>query len=340
MFTKSSKVKCPYCLRSEVKSDYRFICDECGAVYPSYLTKHICSKNGCTGRLMLECPNCKERIPDSYFDYSKYMNVCIVGNCNSGKSNYIPIMIEELRRTLGSSLFISEMNSFTKEYYRYYRNLLYVHNCVQPASARGTMNTLLFGITDNGNESNDSHYPTYCLTLKDTAGEDWVGHESIGLIRKTLADCDYILYFIDSDRLVNSTTNGYILLDEISDLADNIREGSSYSYSQKIDKSIVFVISKFDKLIDSISYRPNDYSNDFVYDLSDVNALNDKIESLIISTGNEKMLQIIKSQFSDYVFMGVSSFGCNPDANDQISEIKPFRVLDPILWIFNKEQIL
>ena len=60
-----------------------------------------------------------------------------------------------------------------------------------------------------------------------------------------------------------------------------------------------------------------------------------EIRNWLEQIGESAFIDALDSHFKEYYFFGVSSYGAPPkNAHTLPDEIKPHRVLDPILWLF------
>ena len=65
-----------------------------------------------------------------------------------------------------------------------------------------------------------------------------------------------------------------------------------------------------------------------------------EMESLLEVWGAGELLRHVKSQFEDWCFFGLSALGNSPGEQGEIPRISPHRVLDPLLWLLWRNQIL
>lgn len=136
-------------------------------------------------------------------------------------------------------------------------------------------------------------------------------------------------------------------------------------------KPFAFVFSKFDAVINNAGvlefnasafvngqdYINSNYIKDGKVNLNEINKVSYTIEQAMDDgdtwdVGNfllfaqnwcsKKNLQLpaYKRDSNDpdnnYKFFGVSAFGCMPDDSDMLEAVKPYRVMDPLIWILHK----
>ncbi|MDE6097853.1 MAG: hypothetical protein K2G24_03100 [Muribaculaceae bacterium] len=142
-------------------------------------------------------------------------------------------------------------------------------------------------------------------------------------------------------------------------------EGDEKLYS----KPFAFVFSKFDAIIDNksdLSFNADEFTrgntlNDSSYlksgevDLDKINAISEVIEQTMEEEWDEGDFRHFAHKWASkknrelppdkrnpndpdnsYKFFGVSSLGGMPDDNMTLDEVKPYRVVDPLVWILYK----
>lgn len=153
-------------------------------------------------------------------------------------------------------------------------------------------------------------------------------------------------------------------LEVIRDALANFEDKSIY------DKPFAFVFSKFDSVIDNTDElefnadefvkggKPIDstYIKTGQFDLKKVNDISKVIEKSLhhqwddenfrkfihnwATTKNKQILDMDERTLDDpennYKLFGVSAFGCMPDDSNHMEEVKPYRVMDPLIWVLYK----
>ncbi len=72
------------------------------------------------------------------------------------------------------------------------------------------------------------------------------------------------------------------------------------------------------------------------YDASEADAISDEMESLLASWQEGGLVHDVRSWFRDVSFFGVTSLGCQANADKTIPRLSPRRVEDPFLWLVHK----
>ena len=111
---------CPYCIRSYNLKNVLYLCPDCGeTANPDRLEKEPikCKKSGCHGlATQRKCPFCSGDIPKMALE-TKNLPFSIVGVSNSGKTNFITVMLQELSRgTSGIRLALGAQNKDTENH--------------------------------------------------------------------------------------------------------------------------------------------------------------------------------------------------------------------------------
>lgn len=65
-----------------------------------------------------------------------------------------------------------------------------------------------------------------------------------------------------------------------------------------------------------------------------------EIRAWLEKSDNRDLVDAVDATFANAHFFGVSSFGAAPDNGRLPDEIKPHRVLDPILWLLHQSGYL
>ena len=115
--------------------------------------------------------------------------------------------------------------------------------------------------------------------------------------------------------------------------------------SQKIDVPIAVCLTKLDTLyphLDPASFiaGPSRSLRRPMLNAADIANCSLEVMALLEQWGAGELVQHVKRQFSDYCFFGLSSLGSQPGSQNDVSRISPHRVLDPLLWLLWRHQVL
>lgn len=311
------------------------------------------------------CPHCHTEIVPGMLDIPGEI-IAIIGASNSGKSNYIGILINELKKLLAKhyDASLSEIDKDTESLYlsRYYK-ILYskpgqvISRTKGKAVDHDLRKPLLYKYAPN-----NSRLSQMCqIAFFDTAGEDMDDPKFIRLYIRYIHYASAIIFVLDPlhfiqvqeelrddyrgfltdlsedlspfytvNRIINQFRAGYA---DISNPVPGIPEG------QKIDVPVAFTFSKID-LIENLIEQNSPILYDSIhhgrFNLTDFEAVDAEMRHNI-TKWDVPLMQLITQNFSNYAFFAVSSFGQPPDPKLDVHHgISPRRVCDPVLWILSE----
>ncbi len=362
------KFLCPRCFEEQKLDTISYICTnikgcQCAIdrtpQHPSNAKKPICEK--CKQPMITKiCPKCGGELPLNTGSGKSYP-ISIIGAKETGKSNYVAVLVNELKNEIGRSFNCALMPCNDRTINRYnadfYDPLYRHHECVRGSDA-GDVDPLMFSLIFQKRKglfkaaSNDS----ISLTFFDTAGENLNSVASMQTFNRYLYHSSGIILLLDPLQLpaVRNELQGKIRLPEenadINTILDRtveiIRKGTGLiNIGKKIDIPIAIAFTKIDAvegLLDPSSCLKNDSSHvrKGVFDRVDFQNANDEMQSLVESWLGNELSQKLSMHFENFAFFGLSALGSNPDEKNKISKLRPFRVADPFLWILSQENII
>lgn len=361
-----SDILCPYCLQRLKSKDLKMICQLCGAeVVPSKketLLKKLpkCKEPGCNGFASdRQCGFCKAQLPSDILDYEKYMRFSLLGTTGSGKTNFLTTMLHELRHTPGSPWVISAMDAQTAAIFQ--ENDQAVYTMRQPVSSTASgiaPPPQLWRIKDK-NRMTDKIIPSYSMTIFDGAGEDC---EHINpVISRYIEGSKVLVILIDplalpgvaktiETNILNwSTTvvhDANVSTNMVDGLANYVRQSCNIAPGKLIDRDVAVVFTKIDAVKDSfgaaVVMQPSPHMARKGFVKADSDAVDAEIRDWLECRGETAFLNAIETNFrrERIRFFGVSSFGQPPTGNFQLGKVMPHRVLDPLVWMLSKENII
>jgi len=295
------------------------------------------------------CPECHNTLP-SEFDNLKKVTLGLIGAKETGKSNYIGVLIERLSNEV-STRFGGSLNALDDQTSTRYRDDFQKYIFKDRVCIPGTVSSrALFkgryplNYSFNLRRGRFSLGPkAVSLSLFDTAGEDLDDEETISTHVRYVTNADGLIFFLDplqlkgvrgsvpaSVPLPKTATNPKEIIDRSIRRLRNI-------YSQgKIPVPVAVVFSKIDAVRmlvepDSPLHRASDH--DGQYDEPDGEVLHESIRSYLARWGGVEIDNTMATHFARFRYFGVSSFGY-PPANLQLTKgVSPFRVEDPFLWL-------
>ena len=345
-----------------------FVCEKCGKKMIKRLGRYgyfiACSgfpecKNT-KGISFGVCPKCGGELPLNIGTAKSYP-IAIIGAKETGKSNYVAVLINQLKNEIGRSFNCALMACGDKTLNRYrteFYDPLYRHRTCVRGSDAGDVDPLIYSLIfqRKGGLFKKAVNDAVSLTFFDTAGENLNSLASMQTFNRYLYHSSGIILLLDPLQLptVRDELQGKIRLPEentdvntiLNRTIEIIRTGSGLTdLSKKIDIPIAIAFTKIDavdELLDPASCLKNDSSHirKGVFDKIDFQDANNEMQSLVESWLGMELYQTVSTQFSNFAFFGLSALGSNPDMDNKIPKFRPFRVADPFLWILSQEQII
>lgn len=365
----STKFTCPFCIREYGKSEVLYVCPDCGkSSQPGRFEKEPigCKTPRCNGLATLrKCPYCGQIIPQTALETPNFP-FSIVGVSNSGKTNYITVMLHELEKASGLRLVLGHQTKETLDRQNENFHRIYEEHTRPESTQAGEITPQIWYIK-NLIKKRGSKVPTYTFTIFDGAGED---HENnldpsstvcryINASKAIILAIDPLVLpkirnsgVVDQDVLMNSL-GGYRgeaknAKDVINSVATYIKTARGIRATKMLDIPVAVVLTKFDTLINHKAFGPQTLIRnrsltirDGKVDMSEIKQVDQEIRNWLYQIGEGAFIDTLDSHFKEYYFFGVSSYGSPPkDAYTLSSEIRPHRVLDPILWLFKREKFI
>jgi hypothetical protein len=362
-----AKFTCPYCIRSYPLKTALYVCPDCGepAVPDRFEKEPIkCKKYGCGGlATQRKCPLCGETLPRIALQ-TPNLPFSIIGVSNSGKTNYITVMLHEMGRAPGLRLALGHQNTATLDHQNENYKRIYEDH-VPPESTAGGETMPQIWYIKNLLKKRGNNVPTYTFTIFDGAGED---HEHS--LDPSSAVCRYIkaskAIIITLDPLILETIRkGGIVnendmrnslagsesvhknaVDIVNSLADYIKTARGIDTRKLLKIPVAVVLTKFDTVKNSFSENdvirsPSMNVRDGKISMGEIQQVDEEIRSWLEKIGERSFIDALESHFKEFHFFGVSSYGEPPKNVTKLSEkINPTRVLDPILWLFKKAKFV
>ncbi|MBQ7545190.1 MAG: hypothetical protein IJT02_09650 [Synergistaceae bacterium] len=355
---------CPYCMQKYNRSEIRHICPDCGTeAHPGrFTTKSVkCANPNCGGTATLRvCPveSCKAVLPPEVLD-TKNLPFSIVGMISSGKTNYITVMLEELSRFHGIPLSLAAADQRTLQIHEKNRNTVYKGYPVE-GNAGGSIITQIWMIK-NLSQRRGSTVPAYTFTIFDGAGENYEQNLSpsspvcrniraskaiiltldpliLPKVREIVSDEARIASLGGTDSEAKNPVN------IVNDMARYLRSAYDISTDKLLNVPVAVVLTKFDIVLNhpsfangatvkSTSLLTDSYGH---VNEGEFAAVDREIRDWLMLIGERAFITALEANFKDMRFFGVSSFGSAPDARNYIADIRPHRVLDPVMWLFKR----
>lgn len=318
-------------------------CDNCG--YPS--------RN-------FVCPHCNNSLPQKMIEKGSEI-ISVIGGPESGKSNYIVALIQQLRK-FGYKLQLNDItpesvgrneDEYTTKLFEKARESIFKRHepvaktAVTPRSIPWIVNI----------ESTTTKKAVY-LVFYDTAGESFKNPEEIKRNAKYLDKSKAVIVVLDTlslpyiqrilDRKKISNLNNATPFSETMDALKNFARNNEHLYK----RPFAFVMSKFDSVIENqedldFDITPFKHNSSFIQtgklSLKDIDEASNTIKSYMEDHWDNGQLgsDIVNKWGDNARFFGVSALGTMTNENMKIDipdnqEVKPFRVMDPLIWVLHK----
>jgi GTPase SAR1 family protein len=302
-------------------------------------------------------PDCGYPLPYN-IERARKLTIAIVGDVSSGKSVYISVLL----RLLEEGRFLASWqrgrmscltNASRERYEKEYVSRLFKDHVVPPGSRRAeetTHHPLIYELFLQ--EGPDEAVKNFNLILYDTSGEDYVIPSRQVQYAPYLLNADAIIFLIDPvsipgirENLLedpgmryghgDSTSPPFESFNKIMQPIERTIVGRSAS-----KKPLVLALSKADVLKKLRAVRDQyrflvkapDYRHGL--NLADIEQVDHEVRNLLLEHGETSLIQAVaRSSFRHVRFMAFSAIGYTPDANGRVPAIKPWRCLDPLLWV-------
>lgn len=278
-------------------------------------------------------------------------SIALIGAKQSGKSNYIAVLVNEIKKKMSRSMDCSLIfcNQQTNDAYlsTYYKPLYENATTVKGTDANDDAPPLIYSIDFyKANKIRNS----ITMSLYDTAGENLDNENSMLCNNQYISNASGIIILLDPLQLptIRKALAGKVELpDQNSDTTDILRRVINLIQDQKkikgnIDIPVALAFTKIDVLAkydalpdDNCLRRESGHIANGGFVKSDFEETQKAITDLLSNFMEDEVEQLLK-HFTRYSFFGVSSLGENPTGGVKLSgEPNPIRVLDPLLWLLS-----
>ncbi|HRC84778.1 MAG TPA: GTPase domain-containing protein [Thermoanaerobaculia bacterium] len=301
------------------------------------------------------CPHCHMEQPHTIGRYRSLI-FALIGAKEAGKSHYLAVLIEQIRKHVGPSLglLLEPMNDATIRRYRHdFYDRLYQHGAVieatQSALANGRVQMPLvysLTLTRQTAAGKPRIWGVVTLVFFDTAGEDLDDEDVMATVNKYIYRADGIVLLLDPLQLkrVRARLNGALSLPEVNTESETIlvrttkliRLGRGQALTTCIRAPLAVAFSKFDaveSLLDPQLQLHSNSNHREGFDVDDFEAVNAEMQALLEQWDSGVIPQEASTHYRKFGFFGVSALGCQPLSNGHVPRILPRRVEDPFLWL-------
>jgi hypothetical protein len=360
---------CPFCIRQYNKNKVLYVCPDCGtSSTPKAFEKEPikCQNEKCGGLAThRKCPSCDSTIPKMTLE-TPNLPFSIVGVSNSGKTNYITVMLHELSKSSGIKLALGAQNKDTLDHQNKNYKIIYEEH-TRPESTQAGVSMPQIWYIRNLQKKQGNTVPTYTFTIFDGAGEDHENNlDSSSPVCRYINASKAIILTIDPLVLSKIRLGGVVdpevmrnslagsegetknAEDVINSVAAYIKAARGIKSSLLLNIPVAVVLTKFDTILGHRSFSSQalikgkslNVHNGQV-DTTEIIQVDAEIRNWLMEIGENQFINALESHFKEFYFFGVSSYGSPPkDAYKLIDNIQPHRVLDPILWLFKRAKFI
>lgn len=375
------KIRCPYCRKKFHPSDAtigslvnnnavlyappkrrslgyyvsRFHTEELsGAKYTTEIARRI-------------CPSCNRLLPEREID--KTLNIAIVGDISSGKTHYIAMLIDQLKRGVlmkagnGSARLISLSAETDRKYHDdYYVPILQDKNARLPGTKRGTflpsgapinIDPLVYQLTMRDNQTGFTTDAN--LMFYDISGEEIADSTLIVQFGEHILRADAIIYLADPITMEKvrrqlpahlqpdpASISGRSPHEVLANVMFRFEQYQKIQPGASIEVPTAITLSKSDLLKYTIPvYQHRNYLifQNKVYDgkahPQEFARIHQEVGGCLEMYGEQALLQV-SSRFTNVNFFAVSATGGPPDGRGKYIHLESLRCLDPLVWILWK----
>ena len=294
------------------------------------------------------CKVIDKEIPNDFLD-GENLSIALLGARASGKSNYIGVLVNEIRKkmTLAFNCTLSlSASEESKEFYdEHYYNPLYRSGEVVEATSQDDVPPLIFPLRFL--DKNNRIKQVAALSFYDTAGENLDSTDNMLISNRYIPNADGIILLLDPLQVpsIRSKLQGKINLPSentdvttiLSRIIQNIRDVKNVKGIIKTPIALAFTkidaLEEFDILReDSCLRSESEHLKRGVFVQTDFESVNIEMQDLLENWLDGEILQQLKN-FKNYALFGLTSLGGVPNGSKLSKSINPRRVLDPLLWV-------
>lgn len=375
------KIRCPYCRKESHPCDMPItsLTQDTMLLYrpprrgtPRYLYSRFWAaelegKKYTTVLARRVCPRCNKLLPEREVDET--LNIAIVGDTSSGKTHYIAVLIDQLKRGVimqagnGSTRLISLNPGTDRKYHDvYYTPILQEKNARPGGTLPGKFgpsgeplqsDPLVYQLTISDSRTGSAR--AFNLLFYDISGEEIADPTLIVQFGEHILRADAIIYLADPVTMerVRRHLPRHLQPDPASISARSAHEvlaNIMYRYEQyqrirpgeNISIPTAITLSKSDLLRYTIPV--SDQRNYLIFQriMYDGKAhpkefarMHEEVEACLRAYDEQTILKI-SGRFSSVNFFAASATGGPPDSNGKYIRIEPLHCLDPFLWILWK----
>lgn len=395
----ANKYICPYCYQENKMSEVDFRCTnkQCGEEKDELLTQYRggsqniitqrafrapksflgkmptyaeCTQCKVTTGIRL-CPKCHNPLPQA-IDESNDMIISVIGARDSGKSNYVGVLVHELEKRVFNRFDFSfgmireSQEEYKKRFGKYLFPNEYDSTAKDDRQAHTVPRTEAHVKGTNIIKSlpivcelakRDGKIKRYSLSFLDSAGEDFEDPIAMATVMPYVANSKGIIFLLDPLQILavrnqirpdivekSGSVNAKEVISYeniVQNVATLIRTNKKMKSSEPINIPVVITFSKFDILKDIVDassrlWKDSPHVDLGAFDDGDLKQVNDEMMGLLQYWGESNFIKSVREEFSNVRYLPCSAFGSCPDASRNVAPPKSLRIEDGILWILKE----
>lgn len=322
------------------------------------------------------CPACHNQLPAN-IDTDDQIIISLIGTRGSGKSNYVGVLINELRKrtmlSFGNSVFRLMTDEDQKVYNDNFGDYLYprtggparlieqTRTNLTGGSSFAQRRPILGTLLIEQKKLFKTIRKAITLVFFDSAGEDFESEETLEVVSRYIAQSQGIIFLVDplTQRSIVSQIDetkaqlsGEASYSDVSDptdvinrVIDIIRRTKNLSDAKQIDTPTAVAFSKLDVLKDilppgAILSRPSPHTRSGSFIEADTQAVDLEIRGLLQAWDSADLVATAGANFKNLNFFAFSALGRAPKSDGTIDPPMPERIEDAFLWILSTQDAI
>lgn len=307
-------------------------------------------------RKAVYCSVVNKEIPSDFLN-EESLSIALLGAKASGKSNYIGVLINEIRKKMTAAfncnLSLASSEEARQYYYQYYYDPLFKYGSVVEATDTAEIPPLIFPLRFMDKRNHITKVAA--LSFYDTAGENLDSTADMLIRNRYIPNADGIILLLDPLQVpsIRQKLQGKIplpaqntdVVEVLSRIVQNIRDVKNIRGTIKIPLALAFTkidaLEQYDVLKeDSVLRSESEHLSRGVFVQTDFESINIEMQDVLENWLDAELVQQMK-QFEKYAFFGLTALGGVPNGNKLAgNQIKPRRVLDPLLWLLAENKYI
>lgn len=349
-----SKKSCPFCYKEYKVSELTIFCIKCNNESPKSKLKisdklslkagllpkiDYCPTCGKTkgSNIIYKCPSCNNELFRDIIEL-KNKTISIVGGRGSGKTTYITLLIDELKKNIklgdGRTFRLYSNDSREADIISKLQDRIKIAkkmpDATEPRELKSDDSTAGIPLT-YFYKANDY---TIALSFYDSAGEDLQNFDAFQREYGYISNSSGIIFIMDVFSGISNLRNSEYVLNNLIKL---IKLDKGISINSKISTPISITLNKFDLYRDLEDRNIKWNGNNDESIMEQINNTHQTILNHFRQTDIENLgnlLQICEENFSTYRIIPVSSLGFDPLTSVKApEEIKPFDIEYPYIYL-------